>query len=99
MVQDDHIDAKLRGTLHRRHTPGAVQAHAVGRCHVDSIDHHGSALGKIFNAMEGYVWQPVDQTSPTTSAPTAIVGKVIGKGSHETPRSWLQKMAPLSVPA
>jgi hypothetical protein len=39
------------------------------------------------------------QTGPTTSAPTAIVGKVIGKGSHETPRSWLQKMAPRSVPA
>src|SRR5712691_7422849 len=39
------------------------------------------------------------QTSPTTRAPTATVGKRIGKGFHETPRSWLQKMLPLSVPA
>src|SRR5215468_6334456 len=35
VVQDDHIYTKLRGTLHRGLTPGAVKAYAVTRCHVD----------------------------------------------------------------
>ena len=35
VVQDDHIDAKLRGTLHRGLTPGTVKAYTIMRCHID----------------------------------------------------------------
>jgi hypothetical protein len=66
---------------------------------LSGLEHRIESADAVHRTTTPPLRQTLNQTSPTIRAPTAIVDKVMGKGSHETPRSWLQKIAPLSVPA